>query len=302
MKKRILTIFCTFLFFSLGLASCCQKKIAKEIKTEEPSTTSSQETVETILEENKTEEIFVNSSNGLEQVETEVKIEEVTPEDLQEISYAFGHLLVQQLNKTAMQFDINYIIQGMEAAVEGKPAPFTEEEYYSNLQRIHDISFKITAANNLVQSEKFLESNKQNKDVIVLLEDKLQYKIIQTGEGEGQVSLDSNPFIHFKGTLLNGDVFVSSKDRSSQPEQVILSQTIPGLSQGILGMKVGEKRVLYIHPELGYGEMEGLLIPPNSVLIFEIEVISISSSQEQEKISNRESSEVNSESLQEEVN
>ena len=55
-----------------------------------------------------------------------------------------------------------------------------------------------------------------------------------------------------------------------------IKQSIPGFAKGMLGMKEGEKRVLYIHPELAYG-LTGQL-PPNSLLIFEVEIVKANSS------------------------
>lgn len=295
MKKRTLTVVCLFLFFSLSLTSCSQQEVVKEIKNEETSAIPS---LEDTLENSETEEVVEDSLNTSEQLETETEVEEVKPEDLQEISYAFGHLLIQQLKRVNVQFDIAYIVQGMEAGLAGQPAPLTEEEYEEKMNKIHEISFRRAAANNLVEAEEFLENNKHNENVIVLSENKLQYKIIQNGDGE-EVSLDSTPRIYFKGTLLNGEVFGSS-DKFPEPVTLALCRTIPGVSQGMLGMKVGEKRILYIHPELGYGDADGIPIPPNSLLIFEVEVVSILD-QENQVSTNIDREVENSESLKEEV-
>ena len=56
-------------------------------------------------------------------------------------------------------------------------------------------------------------------------------------------------------------------NRSALP----IKQSIPGFAKGLVGMKEGEKRILYIHPELAYG-LAGHL-PPNSLLIFEVEIV-----------------------------
>lgn len=63
---------------------------------------------------------------------------------------------------------------------------------------------------------------------------------------------------------------------------ISLDETIPGFSKGIVGMKEGEKRTLYIHPDLAYG-VNGSL-PPNSLLTFEIEIVKANNPQDQEAV------------------
>ena len=81
--------------------------------------------------------------------------------------------------------------------------------------------------------------------------------------------------VNYRGTLENGNEFDNSFKRK-QPFvfQIGLRQVIPGWEKGLMGMKVGGKRTLKIPPSLGYGSRgAGDLIPPNSTLIFEIEII-----------------------------
>ena len=81
--------------------------------------------------------------------------------------------------------------------------------------------------------------------------------------------------VHYIGMLEDGTKFDSSYDRGEPFSfQIGLRQVIKGWETGIIGMKVGGKRTLIIPPELGYGERgAGELIPPNSTLIFDIEII-----------------------------
>jgi len=97
-------------------------------------------------------------------------------------------------------------------------------------------------------------------------------------EGTGQVIANGQTaVVHYTGTLLNGTKFDSSLDRG-EPFSFKLGQglVIAGWEQGILGMKVGEKRKLTIAPELGYGSHAiGNVIPANSTLVFEVELLEI---------------------------
>ena len=82
--------------------------------------------------------------------------------------------------------------------------------------------------------------------------------------------------IHYTGTLENGTKFDSSLDRG-QPFEFTLGvgQVIKGFDNGILGMKVGEKKRIVISPEDGYGNAAVGSIPPNSTLIFDVELLGI---------------------------
>ena len=99
-------------------------------------------------------------------------------------------------------------------------------------------------------------------------------------EGEGQPAQAGNQVtVHYIGRLVDGTIFDSSINRK-KPFVFTLGQgkVIKGWDQGVNGMKVGEKRQLTIPPELGYGASgAGSVIPPNATLVFELELISITS-------------------------
>ena len=97
-------------------------------------------------------------------------------------------------------------------------------------------------------------------------------------EGEGtEILLHSKILVHYTGKLEDGTVFDSSYDRG-QPFrfQIGLRQVIEGWEQGLLGMRVGGKRTIFIPSELGYGDRgAGDLIPPNANLIFDVEIVDV---------------------------
>jgi len=83
--------------------------------------------------------------------------------------------------------------------------------------------------------------------------------------------------VHYTGWLTDGKKFDSSKDRG-QPFMFALGrgEVIRGWDEGVSGMKVGGKRKLTIPPELGYGTRgAGKIIPPNSTLLFEVELLAV---------------------------
>ena len=83
--------------------------------------------------------------------------------------------------------------------------------------------------------------------------------------------------VHYTGKLQDGTVFDSSQKIGKEPIRFTLGvgQVIDGWDQGLIGMKVGGQRKLKIPPELGYGSQDNGMIPPNSILQFEVELIEI---------------------------
>lgn len=103
-------------------------------------------------------------------------------------------------------------------------------------------------------------------------------KITQEGSGQEAKNGDSVT-VHYTGTLENGTKFESSLDRN-EPLTFTLGKgdVIQGWDEGVLGMKIGEKRRLTIPSDLAYGQSGQGAIPPNATLIFDIELLSINSS------------------------
>ena len=116
-------------------------------------------------------------------------------------------------------------------------------------------------------------------DAKVTTKDGLKYTVLTTAKGDAKVAKSGDTVsVHYTGWLPNGKKFDSSLDRN-QPFEFALGagQVIKGWDEGVAGMKVGEKRKLVIPSDLGYGERGagGGDIPPNSTLIFEVELLGI---------------------------
>ena len=100
------------------------------------------------------------------------------------------------------------------------------------------------------------------------------YKIENAGKGDAIKATDTVK-VHYTGKLPNGKVFDSSVERG-QPVEFQLNQVIKGWTEGLQLVKKGGKIQLVIAPELGYGEQgAGASIPPNSTLIFDVEVLDV---------------------------
>lgn len=191
------------------------------------------------------------------------------PVDKEKISEAFGHFIGRNLLSDAYSFDVEKVIEGIRNGASGKPSPMSEEEYQTALANLQQEAMEKMAEQNLQKAENFLNELDKDTSLQMLVPKKLYYKVVQEGNGEA-ISLSSTPLMHFEGKLVDGTVFGSSKD-SGGPVEIPLANTVEGFAKGLDGMKEGEKRIVYIHPDLGYGTQGAL--PPNSLLIFEVEII-----------------------------
>jgi FKBP-type peptidyl-prolyl cis-trans isomerase FklB len=130
------------------------------------------------------------------------------------------------------------------------------------------------ASANLKAGQAFLEANKQ-KPGVVTLPSGLQYEVIT--EGSGIKPLARNKVTcHYHGELIDGTVFDSSVKRG-QPATFPLNMVIKGWTEGLQQMSVGSKWRFFIPPQLAYGDRQtGAHIGPNSTLVFEVELLSVS--------------------------
>jgi FKBP-type peptidyl-prolyl cis-trans isomerase FkpA len=112
----------------------------------------------------------------------------------------------------------------------------------------------------------------------ITTESGLRYQDIKSGSGELATGRGQTVIVHYTGWLEDETKFDSSRDRDepfSFPMEC--GYVIPGWDEGVKGMQVGGIRRLVIPPELGYGAQgAGGVIPPNATLIFEVELLEIS--------------------------
>lgn len=198
---------------------------------------------------------------------------ENTDLDVSKVSQALGNFIGRNLNSPGIHFDVESIIKGIREGAEGKPSPMNEQEYEKAMSQLQEQALKAVSVKNLDAANAFMKENTKAKGVVEIIPEKLQYIILQEGK-EPAVVEHGTPEIIYTGKYVDGTVFGNS-DAAGGPITVPLDQTIPGFSKGIAGMKEGEKRRLFVHPDMGYGTSGQLL--PNSLLIFDIEVIKANS-------------------------
>lgn len=126
---------------------------------------------------------------------------------------------------------------------------------------------------NLAKSNKFLEENKKKQGVQTTASG-LQYEVIKAGNG-ATPKLENEVSVHYEGKLISGTVFDSSIKRG-EPASFGVGQVIPGWTEALQRMKVGDKWRLFIPPNIAYGERgAGGDIGPNEALIFEVELLEV---------------------------
>ena len=223
--------------------------------------------------------VVAQKKNKTREVQEQPKVEQMVLSTwMDTISYLVGHDLGVRLPGFMPEVNLDILTTAIRDGVSGVESRFTTQQTDS-LMNIYQTSL---TAEKQVQDNAILEQNKaataiflaenRTKAGVVELPSGLQYKMLQEGEGSFPVPT-SKVTVHYKGTLIDGNVFDSSYDRG-QPITFQLDGVIPGWTEGLQLMKPGGKCILYIPPQLGYGDQGVGPIPPGSTLIFEIELLS----------------------------
>lgn len=193
-------------------------------------------------------------------------------------SYIIGFNLGSNLKKQEIPVSADLIVKGLRDGLGGAKALLTDEEIQAAMTEFQQKMMAQQQAKQAAAGEKnkkeadaFLAANKGKQGVITTASG-LQYQILQEGTGPTPKPTDQVT-VHYKGTLLDGTVFDSSYDRN-EPATFTVGQVIPGWVEALQLMKVGSKAKLFIPPALAYGESgAGQEIGPNSMLIFEVELL-----------------------------
>lgn len=202
-------------------------------------------------------------------------------EDVEKFSEAIGHLIGKNLHSLGVEIDMAALAKGLSDESLGKDSPLDEEACMEVMSILSEESLSRLAKKNLEEALLFLEQNSSKEGMISLEEGKLQYEILEKGIG-ASVEEYNAPLVRIKGTSLSGE------NLGELEEILFFDETIPGVKKGLLGMKEGEKRKLYIHPDLGYETKSP--IQPNALMIFEVELIKADASSEAHAASDREES------------
>lgn len=197
------------------------------------------------------------------------------------VSYSIGLNIGQNMKRDSIKINPEVLIRGiMDASLDSASHLMTEAQiqetmtaFQKEMQKKQQENARMAGEKNRAEGDAYLAANSK-KPGVVTLPSGLQYRIITQGTGK-KPSASSTVSTHYVGRLLNGFEFDSSVKRG-QPATFPCNGVIKGWSEALQIMPVGSKWELVIPPSLGYGEQgAGGVIPPNAVLVFELELLSI---------------------------
>lgn len=196
------------------------------------------------------------------------------------VSYSIGLDLGTYLTSMKGKIDFDILKQGLNDGFTGAEPKLgaeemaaAQEEFAATLQAEQAAQMEQMKEKNSAAGQAYLEENKKREGVVVT-DSGLQYEVITAGEGAMPTAEDIVQ-VNYVGTLIDGTEFDSSIARG-EPVTFPVGQVIPGWTEALQQMKVGGKHRVVIPAELAYGETGAPpVIEPNSVLIFEIELLAI---------------------------
>ena len=208
----------------------------------------------------------------------------------EKVAYALGSSFSQQFNtmldkqeELGMPLDKKVVLQAITDTLFGN-AKLTDDElketltaYGEKVKVNAEKKMKEKAAKAAEESKAFLVENAKAEGVIVT-KSGLQYSVIKKADGPKPKATDTVT-VNYVGTLLDGTEFDSSIKRG-QPATFPLNRVIPGWTEGLQLMSVGEKYKFVIPAELAYGAQAAGSIPANSTLIFSVELLEIKAPKE----------------------
>lgn len=200
----------------------------------------------------------------------------------EKVSYVIGLETGRNLIQQFGEMDLECILEGVQHGISDKDPKLPQEEITSIIEALKqqiqskqkEFFTKLSEENKRI-SEEFLLENK-NKEGVTTLSNGLQYRVLaQAPKPSARPTALDTVKIHYRGSYINGKVFDSSYQKGD-PLVVALSQVIPGWSEVLQKMQIGDKWQVFIPSYLAYGE-RGFdpHIGPNVALIFEMELLGI---------------------------
>ena len=189
------------------------------------------------------------------------------------LSFHYGYALQKQFEATGMPQNMDQFRAGMEAAKRGAPLPFSDEVLDEAFTNFEGTVLEKQKIKNLAQAEKYLSEISLDPLVIELVPQKLYCRKLKESDGQ-LIGLEDILLANYSAAVLESDKEETVFSPRVSPTSISVGDTIVGFARGVEGMRIGERRKLYIHPELAYGTFGGK-IDPNQLLIIDVEVVGI---------------------------
>jgi FKBP-type peptidyl-prolyl cis-trans isomerase FklB len=194
-------------------------------------------------------------------------------------SYSLGYKIGQDFKQQGIEIAPDVLLQGMKDALAGGKTALTEDQMREALMGLQkevmakqQEQYEKLAEKNLEESKKFLLENRKKKGVKTTTTG-LQYKVVEKGTGK-KPGPEDTVTVHYRGRLIDGTEFDSSFKRN-EPATFPVKGVIAGWTEALQMMKEGAKWQLFIPADLAYGEKGVPGIGPNSVLIFDVELLKV---------------------------
>jgi FKBP-type peptidyl-prolyl cis-trans isomerase FklB len=226
----------------------------------------------------------VNTIYAVEQVEvpgSDVPGTDLLKDDAARLNYSVGYQVGSDFKQQEFEVRPEAVLKGIEDALSGGDLLMTREEMR---QTMADVGKRVADVKKQKRQQMvdYTEKNRQflvenaKKPGIITTASGLQYRVMEDGRGKGEhPGLDSKVLVHYRGKLIDGTGFDSSRARG-KPDYFQVNQVIKGWAEALQLMRQGDHWQLFVPAELAYGERgAGTSIPPNSTLIFDIELISV---------------------------
>jgi FKBP-type peptidyl-prolyl cis-trans isomerase FklB len=177
----------------------------------------------------------------------------------------------------AEDLDIGALLQGVQDGISGE-LKLSQEELVAAIEAFSAVQQAKAQAEmqQLAQAGRDFLAQNSSKEGVSTTASGLQYEVISRASDASARSPAASDTVnvHYHGTMIDGTVFDSSVDRG-EPITFPLNGVIPGWTEGLQLMKVGDKYRFFIPSDLAYGDSGAGPIPPNSTLIFEVELLGI---------------------------